>query len=142
MFYYYLIQLICLKILEIFLKFLSIEITVIKENYFLLHFYILSLSLFHIHMLLQNWLIILLNLISSYLQTRTLLVPFAYVSMELIYCLFLSPLALNAILLTSSVNTFCFLLLNLYFHINIDLLLSMYSLWFSLRLPTSISFFS
>ena len=54
-----------------------------------------------------------------------------------INCLcFLSLLALNAILSTSSVKTLGFLLLNLCCDFNIFLLFFMNSLWFSLRLST------
>ena len=52
--------------------------------------------------------IILLFLISSFLHTRSLLILYVYVSIESIDCILLSSLALNAILLTFSVNTLCF----------------------------------
>ena len=41
-----------------------------------------------------------------------MLVPYSYVSIELIDCILLALLALNAVLSSSSVNTLCFLVLN------------------------------
>ena len=67
-------------------------------------------------------LIILLYLVSSFLHTSSLLVPYTYISIESIDCILLSSLALYVILLTSSVNTLSFLLLNLRRDFNIDLL--------------------
>ena len=61
--------------------------------------------------------------------------PYPCSSIELIDCIPLSLLALNAILLTSSVNTLYFSLLNLCCDFNINLLLEI--LRFSLRLSTS-----
>ena len=52
--------------------------------------------------------IIMLFLISSFLHTRSLLILYVYVSIESTDCILLSSLALNAILLTFSVNTLCF----------------------------------
>ena len=52
--------------------------------------------------------IILLHLISSFWHTRSLLVPYTYVSIESIDCILLSLLVGNAISLASSVNTLCF----------------------------------
>ena len=49
-------------------------------------------------------------------------VPFAYVSIEKIDYILLSSLALNAILLVSSVKTFYFLLLNLCCDFNVHIL--------------------
>ena len=80
--------------------------------------------------------IILLHFIFSVLLTRCLFVPYAFVSIESIECILLSLLALNAISLTSSVNTLCFMPLNLCCDFNINFLLFMNSLWFSLRLST------
>ena len=57
---------------------------------------------------------VLLHLISSFLHTRSLLVPYAYVSTELIDCIYLSSFEFKAILLASSVKTSCFSLLNRY----------------------------
>ena len=57
--------------------------------------------------------ILLLHLTSSFVHTRASLVAYAYVSIESIGCILLSSLALNPILLTSSVNTLRFLLVNL-----------------------------
>ena len=56
---------------------------------------------------------ILLHLISSSLHGTSPLVPHTYVSIESIDCILSSSFTLNAILLTSSVNTFCFSPLNL-----------------------------
>ena len=71
--------------------------------------------------------IILLHLVFSFLHTRSLLVPDAYVSIESIEsidCIVLSSLAFNAILVTFSLNTSYFLLfLNLYRDFNINLLI-------------------
>ena len=75
--------------------------------------------------------------VSSFLCIFSSLVLFAHVSIESIDCILLSSLALNAILLTSSVNTLCFFILSLYCDFNINLLFFMNSLWFSLRLTTS-----
>ena len=49
---------------------------------------------------------ILLHLMSFTLQTRSLLVPYAYIFVEYIDCILLSLLALKVILLTSAVNTY------------------------------------
>ena len=67
----------------------------------------------------------LLHLISSFLFTRSLTVPYAYVSIESNNCILLSLHELNAILLITSVKTLCLSLLNLCFDFNIDLLLLM-----------------
>ena len=63
----------------------------------------------------------LLHSILSFLHTRYFLVSYAYVSIESIDCILLSSLELNAILVTSAVNTLCFLLQNLCCDFNIDL---------------------
>ena len=63
-----------------------------------------------------------------------MLVPFSYVSIELIDCTLLSSLPLYAILLISSVNKLCCSLLILCCSFSINVLLLMNSLWFSLRL--------
>ena len=54
-----------------------------------------------------------LYLISSFLHTKSLRVPCAYVSSESIVRIILSSFELKAILLTSSVKMLCFLLLNI-----------------------------
>ena len=77
----------------IFVCFFSCNI--IKFNYFLHYF------------------VILLHLVSSFSHNKTLLAPYAYVSSESIHFIILSSLALNTILLTSSVNALYFSLLNL-----------------------------
>ena len=67
----------------------------------------------------------MLYLISSFLHTRSLFIPYAYVSVGPIDCILLSSFELKAILLISSVKTLCFLLLNLccvfkfYFFLNV-----------------------
>ena len=55
----------------------------------------------------------LLHLLPFFLYTSSWLIQYAYVSIEPIDCNLLSSLAVNAILLTSSVNTICFSLLSL-----------------------------
>ena len=66
--------------------------------------------------------IILLHLISSFSLTRSLLVPYAYVSIETIDSILLLSLELKAILLISSVKVLCLSLLNICCVFNIDLL--------------------
>ena len=85
--------------------------------------------------------IILLHLISSFSFTRSLLVPYAYVSIESIDCILLSSFELKAILLISSVKTLCFSLLCIWCVCNISLLLFMISLWLFLILSMPILFF-
>ena len=82
--------------------------------------------------------IILFRLISSFLQTRSLLVSCAYVSIESIDCILLSSFELKAILLIFKQKHYAFPLLNLCCAYNISLLFIMNSL----RLSTSILFFS
>ena len=59
----------------------------------------------------------------NFLFTRSLLTPYAYVSMKSINCILLSLFELKVILLISSVKILCFSLLNLYSVFNINLLL-------------------
>ena len=82
-----------------------------------------------------------MRLIFSFLHVRFLLIPYAYVSTELICYIILSSFELKAILLILSVKTLCFSLLNLCCVFNISLFF-MNSFLSSLRLSTSISFFS
>ena len=56
---------------------------------------------------------------------RPLFVTYVYVSNSLTDCIILSSLVLNLILLTSSADTLCFLLLSLCYDFNINLLLFM-----------------
>ena len=86
-----------------------------------------------------------------FLINRFLLVPYAYVPNESIDYILLSSLALDAILLTSSVNTSCFSLLFSIFtscysilccNFNTNLLLFMNPLWYFLKLFMSVLFFS
>ena len=86
----------------IFVCFFSCNI--IKVNYFLHYF------------------VILLHLVSSFSHNKILLAPYAYVSTESIHFIISSSLALNTILLTSSVNALYFSLLNLCWDFNINLL--------------------
>ena len=72
--------------------------------------------------------IILVRLISSFLLTRSLVIPYTYVSIESIDCILLSPFELKAILLISSVKTLCLSLLNFCCVCNIILLFFMNSL--------------
>ena len=83
-----------------------------------------------------------LHLIFFFLHTRSLLVLYAYASIESINCTFLSLLALIAILLMSSVNTLCLLLVNFCRDFHINLLSFMNFLWVSLRLSIPTLFFS
>ena len=69
-----------------------------------------------------HYFIIFLHLVSTFLHIKYLYVPYAYVSIESIDCILLSLLAFNSILLISSVNTLCLLLLNLCCVFNINLL--------------------
>ena len=78
--------------------------------------------------------IILIHLISSFLHNRFLFVPCAYVSIESVDCILLSSFELKTILLTFSVNTLSFSILNLCCSFKIDLLFFMSSSWSSLRL--------
>ena len=82
-----------------------------------------------------HYFIILLHLVSSFLHIKYL-----NVSIESIDWILLSLLALNVIL-NSSLNTWCFLLLNLFFIFNINLLLFISSVWFSLKISLLTSFF-
>ena len=55
----------------------------------------------------------IVTLISPFQLTRSLLVPYAYVSIESTDYIILPPFELKAILLISSIKTFCISLLNL-----------------------------
>ena len=103
--------------------------------------YVLSCNIIKVNYFLYCF-IILLHLISSFLHSKSLLIPYAHFSIELIDCILLSALPLNAILLTSSVNVICFMLLNLCWNFSINLLLLINSFWFRLRLSTTSLFFS
>ena len=72
--------------------------------------------------------IIVLHLISSFSLTRSLFIPYVYVSIESIDCILLSSFELKAILLISSVNTLCLSFLNRWSVFNINLLFFMSSL--------------
>ena len=73
--------------------------------------------------------IILLHLFSSLSLTKSLLVPYAYVSIESIDCTFLSSFELRAILLISSVKTLCFLLLIVPFTVFLILILILFNIF-------------
>ena len=75
-----------------------------KDNHFLYHF------------------IILLHLVSSFSLVRSLLLPYAYVSIKSIDCILLSSFELKEILLISSVKTLCLSLLDLCCICSINLL--------------------
>ena len=85
--------------------------------------------------------IILLHLISSFSLTKSLILPYAYVSIESVDCILLSSFKLKAVLLISSVKTLCLSLFNLCCVFNIDWLFLMSSLWFPLMRSVSILFF-
>ena len=87
-------------------------------------FYVFFCNIINVNNFLYLF-IILLHLTSSFLLTRSLLVPYAYVSIESNDCILLSSFELNAILLISSVKTLCLSLLNLCCVFNIDLLFLM-----------------
>ena len=61
----------------------------------------------------------LLHIVSSFLHTRSLLVPCSYVSIESIDRILLSSSELRAVLLISSVKTLCPSLLNRYCFFNL-----------------------
>ena len=77
---------------------------------------------------LQNRLIVLVHLISTFLFIRSLLLPYAYVPIASTDYISLSSLAFNAIFSSSSVNTLCFSLVNPCCDFNINLLLFINSL--------------
>ena len=85
-------------------------------------------------------LIKLLHLISSFLNTRSLFIAYGHLSIQWIEYIFLSSLALNAVLLTSTANKLCFLPLNLCCDFSMNLLFFTNSFWFSLRLSASCFF--
>ena len=64
----------------------------------------------------------MINLTSSFLFIIFSFVQCAYLSIESTDCVLLTLLALNAILITSSVNALCLSILNLYFDFNNNLL--------------------
>ena len=103
-------------------------------------FYILFYNIIKVNHFLYSF-IILLRLISPFLLTRSLLVPYAYVSIESIDCILLSSFELKAILLISSVKTLCLSLLNLCCVFDIDLLFLMNSLWFFKTICVNFIFF-
>ena len=86
--------------------------------------------------------IVLLHVISSFSLTRSLLVPYTYVSIESTDCILLSSFELKAILLISSTKILCLSLLNRYFVFNIHLLLFYELFMIFLILAMSILFFS
>ena len=99
-----------------------------------LFFQILSLQLLIFCMYCLN---MLLHLISSFLLTRFLLIPFAYVSIELIDCILLLSFEFKEILSVSSVKALYLSLLNLCLVFNINILHFLNSLWSILRLYKS-----
>ena len=97
-------------------------------------FYVIFYNIIEFNHFLHRF-IILLHLISSLSLTKSLLVSYANVSIESIDCIPLSSYELRAILLVSSVKTWCLSLLNLYCIFNIDLnkfLYAIYAIYFFL----------
>ena len=68
-----------------------------------------------------RWFIMFLYLISFFLDSRSLFVPYAYVSIESIDYILFSSFKLKAILVISSLKTLCFSLLNLCFVFRISI---------------------
>ena len=77
----------------------------------------------------------------SFLHIRSLLVPYAYVSIQSIDCILLLSFELKAILLISSAKALCLSLLNPCCVFNISFFFFTKSFWSSLRLSTSVFFF-
>ena len=72
----------------------------------------------------------IINILCGLSETcGSLLVSYAYVAIESIDCILLSLSAQNVILLTSSVNSPCFSILNLCYEFNINLLGFFLILW-------------
>ena len=72
----------------------------------------------------------IINILCGLSETcGSLLVSYAYVAIESIDCILLSLSAQNVILLTSSVNSLCFSILNLCYEFNINLLGFFLILW-------------
>ena len=80
-------------------------------------------------------------LITSFKLTRSLFVPYAYVSIKSIDCILLLSLGFNVILLISLVETWHFWHLSLYCVFNIDLLFLMSCLWFFKSICVNFIFF-
>ena len=96
-------------------------------NLLYVFFYALFCNIINVNHFLYRF-IILLHLISSFSLTRSLLVPYAYVSIKSIDCIFLSSFETKAILLISSIKTLCLSILNLCCVFNIDFLFFINSL--------------
>ena len=79
---------------------------------YIMFFYISFCNIVKVNHLLHRF-VILLHLISSFSLTRSLLIPYAYVSIESFDCILLSSFELNAILLICSVKKLCLSILNL-----------------------------
>ena len=99
--------------------------------------YVCLFSCFSLHCFVTS-----LHLISSFLCIISSFVQYGYVSTKSINFILLSSLALKVILLASSANTLCFLLLNLCCDFSINLLFLMNSLQFSQRLSILRLYFS
>ena len=78
----------------------------------IMFFYVFFCNIIQVNRFLYRF-IILLHLISSFPFTRSLFVPYAYVSIASIDSILLSSYELKAILLISPVKTLCLALLNL-----------------------------
>ena len=107
----------------IWVMFLFFVLNIIKFNHILYHF------------------IILLHLIFSLSLTKSLFVPYAYVSIESIDCIFLSSFKLKVTLLISLVKTLRLSFLKLCCIFNIDLLLFINSLILSVSVLFSSRYF-
>ena len=86
-------------------------IIIVNHFLFFLHCYVSYVTFLFLHCYVSFFLCIIYFFVS-----------YAYVSIESIDCILLWLLAINAILLTSSINTLCFSLLNLCCHFDISLL--------------------
>ena len=85
--------------------------------------------------------IILLNLVSSFSLTKSLLVPYAFFSIESFECILKSSFEIKAILLISSVKTLCLSFLIFCCVFNISLLFLTNYLWFFNTIYVNLAFF-
>ena len=85
--------------------------------------------------------IILLNLVSSFSLTKSLLVPYAFFSIESFDCILKSSFEIKAILLISLVKTLCLSFLIFCCVFNISLLFLTNYLWFFNTIYVNLAFF-
>ena len=85
--------------------------------------------------------IILLNLVSSFSPTKSLLVPYAFFSIESFDCILKSSFEIKAILLISLVKTLCLSFLIFCCVFNISLLFLTNYLWFFNTIYVNLAFF-